>query len=102
MVRYKGSYCPARQHMPKKLEKWSMKIWYLVDSITTFVYNFDVYCGASFQSIGDPKSKKREDKQGQRVVESLVGGLDDFGHIVVINNFFSSVELFSDLEYRSI
>jgi hypothetical protein len=102
MVRYKGSYCPARQYMPKKPEKWGMKIWCLADSVTRFVYNFDVYCGASYESIGDPKSKKGEAKQGQRVVESLVGGLDDLGHVVVMDNFFSSVELFRDLERRGI
>jgi hypothetical protein len=102
MVRYKGSYCPARQYMPKKPEKWGMKIWCLADSITRYVYNFNVYCGASFQRIGDTKSKTGEAKQGQRVVESLVEGLDDLGHVVVVNNFFTSVELFSDLERRGI
>jgi hypothetical protein len=25
MVRYKGSYCPVRQYMPKKPEKWGIK-----------------------------------------------------------------------------
>jgi hypothetical protein len=26
MVRYKGSYCPARQYMPKKPQKWGLKV----------------------------------------------------------------------------
>jgi hypothetical protein len=26
MIRYKGSYCPARQYMPKKPEKWGIKV----------------------------------------------------------------------------
>jgi hypothetical protein len=43
MVRYKGSYCPARQYMPKKPEKWGMKIWCLVDSVTRFVYKIRVW-----------------------------------------------------------
>jgi hypothetical protein len=28
-----------------KPEKWSIKIWYLADSITKYVYDFDVYMG---------------------------------------------------------
>jgi hypothetical protein len=27
MVRYKGSYCPIRQYLPMKPEKWDIKIW---------------------------------------------------------------------------
>jgi hypothetical protein len=80
MVCYKGSYCLARQYMPKKPEKLGMKIWCLADSVTRFIYNFDVYCGASFKTIGDPKSKKGEAKQGQRIVENLVDGLAREGH----------------------
>jgi hypothetical protein len=37
MIRYKGSYYPARQYMPKKQEKWGIKVWCLAD--------FDIYCG---------------------------------------------------------
>jgi hypothetical protein len=32
MVRYKGSYCPARQYMPKKPVKWGLKVWCVADS----------------------------------------------------------------------
>jgi hypothetical protein len=42
MVRYKGSYCPIRQYLPMKPKKWSIKIWYLADSATKYVYDFDV------------------------------------------------------------
>jgi hypothetical protein len=45
MIRYKGSYCPARQYMPNKPEKWGVKVWCLADSTTKFVYNFEIYCG---------------------------------------------------------
>lgn len=102
MVRYKGSYCPARQYMPKKPQKWGLKIWCLADSVTRYVSNFDVYCGAFVQSVDDAKSKKGEAKQGAKVVESLVAGLEHRGHVVVMDNFFSSVELFRDLERRGI
>ena len=45
MVSYKGIYCLARQYMPKKPQKWSIKVWCLVDSRFRFVYDFDIYCG---------------------------------------------------------
>lgn len=88
--------------MPKKPQKWGLKIWCLADSVTQYVSNFDVYCGASMESLDDPSSKNGEAKQGQKVVESLVCGLENRGHVVVIDNFFSSVEFFRDLEQRGI
>jgi hypothetical protein len=45
MVHYKGTYCPIQQYLLMKPEKWSIKIWYLADSITKYVYDFDVYMG---------------------------------------------------------
>ena len=27
MIRYKGIYCPARQYIPKKPQKWGVKVW---------------------------------------------------------------------------
>jgi len=35
---------------------------------------------------------------GKRVVEGLLVGLEGRGHVVVMDNFFTSVELFRDLE----
>lgn len=46
MIRYKGLYCPARQYMPKKPKKWSIKVWCLADSRSKYVFTFDIYCGA--------------------------------------------------------
>jgi len=86
--------------MPNKPEKWRLKIWCLANSVSRFVSNFDVYCGASIETIGAPKSKKGEPKMEQRVVEALLVGLEGRKHVVVMDNFFTSVELFCDLEWR--
>jgi hypothetical protein len=43
MIRYKGTYCPLRQCMPHKPQKWSIKVWYLACSVTKFVWNFAIY-----------------------------------------------------------
>jgi hypothetical protein len=50
MVRYKGSYYPIRQYMPKKLEKWGIKFWILVDLASKFIYCFEVYCGKNVEA----------------------------------------------------
>jgi hypothetical protein len=102
MIRYKGVYCPARQYMPKKPEKWGLKIWCLVDSRSKFVWDFDIYTGASLETMENKKSSKVEAGLGQRVVESLTVGLRGKGHVVVMDNFFTSVELFRSLEQMGI
>jgi hypothetical protein len=56
MIRYKGSYCPSRQYMPNKPEKWGIKVWCLGDSITKFVSNFQIYVGKS-QNVEEEDQK---------------------------------------------
>jgi hypothetical protein len=53
MIRYKGSYCPVRQYMPNKPEKWGIKVWCVADSTSKIVYNFEIYCGKDpiFQKV---------------------------------------------------
>jgi hypothetical protein len=45
MIRYKGTYCPLRQYMPQKPQKWGIKVWCLAYSVIKFVWNFAIYCG---------------------------------------------------------
>jgi hypothetical protein len=49
MVRYKGSYCPIHQYMLKKPEKWDIKFWILAESISKFIYCFEIYCGKNLE-----------------------------------------------------
>jgi hypothetical protein len=111
MIRYKGSYCPARQYMPKKPQKWGIKVWCLADSIFKFVYNFIFYCGKN----GDneemapeapnalvPLVPRGEPRQAHEVVLKLVDGLEGKNHVVVCDNFFSSIGLFTELASRGI
>lgn len=51
MVCYKGSYCPAIQYMPKKLEKWDLKLQCLAYSTSKFVYNFIGLSGLTCRSL---------------------------------------------------
>jgi hypothetical protein len=98
MIRYKGSYCPARQYMPKKPQKWVIKVWCLADSVSKYVYNFDIYCG-KVENIGggDVPVERGDGSMAQSVVLKLMVGLEGKGHIVVTDNYFSSIGLFIEL-----
>jgi hypothetical protein len=88
--------------MPKKPQKWGMKIWCLADAISRYVHDFNIYCGASHYSVDGGKDNVVEGGQGAEVVEKLVGKLAHQGHLVLMDNFFSSVELFQELEKKGI
>jgi hypothetical protein len=103
MIRYKGSYCPARQYMPKKPQKWGIKVWYLADATSKFVYNFEVYCGKNEDGpeLAEP-AQSGAGTGAHNVVVNLVRDLDGRGHVVVCDNFFSSIGLFTELATRQI
>jgi hypothetical protein len=44
MVCYKGSYNLIRQYIPKKPKKWGIKFWILANSVSKFIYCFEIYC----------------------------------------------------------
>lgn len=54
------------------------------------------------ETLDAPKSKKSEGKQGQRVVEALVCGLENRGHMVVMDSFSLSIELLRELARKGI
>jgi hypothetical protein len=101
MVWYKGKFCPARQYMPKKPEKWGLKFWCLADSASKYVYRFEVYCGRSYRTIDDNRRHARgEANLAKKVVMDLVESIHDMGHVIVMDNFFSSIDLFKALQER--
>jgi hypothetical protein len=102
MVRYKGSYCPIRQYLPMKPKKWGIKIWCLADSITKYVYDFDVYMGKSNVATEGPTLPRGGGNLAQGVVLKLMDGLENEGQTVVMDNYFTSIELFQKLHVRGI
>jgi hypothetical protein len=62
MINYKDNYCLARQYMPKKPQKWGIKVWCLAYSISKYVYNFDIYCGKVENIGGGDVPVERGDK----------------------------------------
>jgi hypothetical protein len=95
MICYKGSYCQARQYMPNKPCKWGVKVWCVADSSSKYVYNFEIYCGA--HNGGDVLARRGEGNLARNVVVNLMDGLHGKGHVLITNNYFSSVGLLKEL-----
>jgi hypothetical protein len=102
MVRYKGKYALARQYMPKKPIKWGFKVWILADATSHIIFDFEVYCGRSTVTLEGGMSQGVEQNLAHRVVTNLTSGLDNKGHVITMDNFFTSVGLFRGLERRGI
>jgi hypothetical protein len=102
MVRYKGSYCPIRQYMPKKSEKWGIKFWVLVVSVSKFIYCFKIYCGKNLEAEVRVEVPSMQDGAAYGVVMKLLQGLEEKGHCVVMDNLFCSIPLFRDLANKGI
>jgi hypothetical protein len=62
------------------------------------VYNFDIYCG-KVENIGrgDVPVERGDGSMARSVVLKLMVGLEGKGHVVVTNNYFSSIRLFIEL-----
>lgn len=88
MVAYRGHYSGFRQYMPAKPTKYGFKFFAAVTNPSRYIYNLIPYVGAS--GVLDRG-------QGERVVRELTVGLDDVGHTVVCDNWFTSPKLFEDL-----
>lgn len=92
MVWYKGKYCPIWQYMPNKPTKWGIKVWCVADASQKYVYDFEVYIGASVKNMVS-QAGPGEANTGYEVVLSLMSGLHGRGHMVFMDNFFTSVKL---------
>jgi hypothetical protein len=102
MVRYKATYCPLRQYMPKKPEKWGIKFWVLADSASKFIFYLDIYCGKNLEAEVRVPGPSTQGGAVYGVVLKLLQGLEEKRHCVVMDNFFSSIPLFWDLASKVI
>jgi hypothetical protein len=101
-VRFKGSYCPICQYMPKKPEKWGIKFWVLTNSVSKFIFCFEIYCGKNLEAEVRMEGPQQEASSAYGVVMKLLRGLEEKGHCVVLDNFFGSIPLFEDLLKKGI
>jgi hypothetical protein len=92
MCKFKGRHS-MKQFMRAKIIKWGYKIWKLCDSSSGYTLNLDVYTGASDQ--------KPEQGLAYSVVMKMMEGYLDKNHVIILDNYYTSVPLFLDLLDRS-
>jgi hypothetical protein len=93
MLPYKGRYCNIRQYMKGKPVKFGIKIWALASSQSRYVSNVIVYLGAS-------DVREEDELVGADAVLVAIRGMEGRGHVVIMDNFFTSVKLFMTLLER--
>jgi hypothetical protein len=64
----------------------------------------DVYCGKSSRTMDvlDPSGQGSEGNRAEAVVLNMVDGMENKGHVVVMDNYFTGVGLFKKLLTRGI
>jgi hypothetical protein len=87
--------CPFRQFIPKKPDKYGLKIWLCVDSNSFYVFNALPY-------IGRQPDQKRQKQVGFNVVLDLLKPLYGSNRTVTFDNFFTSVQLAKELQAKKI
>jgi hypothetical protein len=74
----------------------------LADSSSKFIYCFDIYCGKNLEAEVRVEAPSGQGGAVYGVVMNLLRSLEDKGHCVVMDNFFTSVPLFRDLASKGI
>jgi hypothetical protein len=92
MCKFKGRNS-MKQYMKAKIIKWGYKIWKVCDASSAYTLNLDIYTGAI--------EGKKEQGLAYAVVMKMMDRYLDKNHVVVMDNFFTSVPLFLDLLTRS-
>ena len=94
VVRYKGKYCPPWQYMAKKSIKCGLKVWCAADATSKFIYDFDVYCRKNMQSLDGQESSSTVANLRYKAVMELTRGLENKGHVIVLDNFLQVFKYF--------
>lgn len=84
MVGFKGR-SSMKQYCSMKTTKQGYKVWALCDASNGYLYNFDVYCGATPGATGHGL--------GASVVHNLSEPVLEKAHFVFFDSYFSSVPL---------
>ncbi|UJR12827.1 hypothetical protein I4U23_005296 [Adineta vaga] len=92
MIKFKGK-SSLKQYLPLKPIKRGYKVWCLADSLTGYLYNFDIYTG---------KQETRQGALGESVVLQLINNLNLVNHQLFFDNFFTSIPLLLQLKQKKI
>ena len=85
-----------KQYIPTKRNRFGIKLYVLCDALTRYILNFFVYAG------GKEIEYTHNDNLGKSgsIVTSLLDAYLDKGHILYVDNFYSSPALFAHLFSR--
>ena len=81
----------------QKTTKWGIKVWCLADSRDRYVYDFDIYCGRNGGDGDIEPGRRGEANLAHSVVTKLMDCNNGKDHVVVMDNYFTSVGLFKEL-----
>ena len=90
MAAYKGR-SPIKQYIPSKPHKWGYKIYCL--SSDDYLLHFEVYTGAE---------RRSEDGATFDTVMRMTRGYEEKGHVLFIDNWFTSPAVLDALEQKGI
>ena len=77
MIKFKGK-TSLKQYTPLKLIKRGCKVWCLADSVTGYLYNFDIYTG---------KLENRQGTLAEAVVLQLIDKINLINHQLFSDNY---------------
>ena len=79
-----------KQYLPAKLTKFGIKVWERASPKNSHVHEFQIYTGRV-------AGGKPEEGLGSRVIKDLSRKLEGKNHVVYMDNFFSSPQLFQQM-----
>ena len=94
VVLNKTKYARLKKFMKDKMHRFGLKIWGMCPSHLQFVPSIEVYEGVG-TGLG-------EHGLGYHVTMGLLDGYENFGHTVVVDNFFAFVRLFYNLMVKGL
>ena len=87
MIPFKGR-SSMKQYLPLKPVKRGFKVWAMADSLNGYLYDFNVYTGATAE---------RETALGEKVVLTLSESVKGKHHQLFFDNYFTSISLLEKL-----
>ena len=90
MVPFRGRN-KFKQFVKEKPVKWGFKAFILADAKESYVYNWRLYTGK--------EGGQRCTGLAQKVVLELVEGLQYKGHVIYVDNYYTSLPLIKELSW---
>ena len=89
MVFYSKAVYHSNNTCQENRSKKGYKIWERADATTGYLRQFEIYTG---------KDNIKQGNMGENVVKKMCREIQNSGSMIVCENFFTTVQLFEDLE----